>query len=139
MLALTLAAALAVSASVLGMETADNGHELLDDCATAVALMDGRLPEPRAEDRLRAGYCIGFVQGLTQIVAVSYHLKPQGGLFCPPENDTIHLDDAVRALVAYLKRHPERLHARKVTLAAAAFIGAYPCPLPDGTRLEPLP
>jgi hypothetical protein len=109
----------------------DDGHELLRQCGAAVRELDRQAGlEPEA--RLGAQYCFGFVAGITNVVSIAYHLKPDGQLFCPPDGG-IAPRAAVRVLVEYLKSHPERLHARKVTLAAAAFMQAYPCLPPSAT------
>lgn len=118
---LPLAAALAPGPA----GAADNGHELLAQCRSAVALLDGAAPE-QAGAREDAHFCLGFVQGITNVVSIGYYVKPDGQMFCPPDGG-IDPREAVRLLVDYLDAHPERLHARKVTLAAAAFMQAYPC------------
>ncbi|MCC7412552.1 MAG: hypothetical protein IT495_13115 [Gammaproteobacteria bacterium] len=108
----------------------DNGHELLAQCALARAELEGAsLEEPQS---LAATFCRGFIQGVTNIVSIGYYVKPDGQFFCPPP-DGIDQRDAVRVLVEYLLAHPDRLHARKVTLAAAAYMQAYPCPVPGAT------
>jgi len=115
----------------------DTGTELLKQCSKALTLLEGDASTLSAADRSDASFCLGFVQGVTNIVSISYYVKPRGQMFCPPPNAVIPLDAAVHALVDYLKAHPERLSARKVTLAAAAFMKAYPCPywppVPDRT------
>ena len=119
----------------------DNGKELLEQCSKALTLIEGDASTLSAADRNDAYFCLGFVQGVTNIVSISYYVKPRGQMFCPPPNATIPLDAAVHALVDYLKAHPERLSARKVTLAAAAFMKAYPCPywppVPDRRGARP--
>ncbi len=105
----------------------DNGHELLDQCANAVVVLEGRGGGLSADGAQAASYCLGYVRGVTKIVTISHMLKPGGQMFCPPP-EGIATDRAVRILVSYLRQHPERLHASKVTLAAAAFMQAWPCP-----------
>lgn len=106
----------------------DTGRELLGQCSKALTLLEGNAKTLSEADRVDASFCLGFVQGVTNIVSISYYVKPRGQMFCPPPDSVIPLDHAVHALVDYLKAHPERLSARKVTLAAAAFMKAYPCP-----------
>lgn len=107
----------------------DNGHELLTQCEAAIAAHDGTGPaDPQA-----AAWCTGFVTGVTNLASIAYYVKPDGQMFCPPDGG-IDPRQATRVLVDYLRAHPDRLHARKVTLAAAAFMGAYPC---DATAARP--
>lgn len=123
-----LAGTLLLAACIGTATAADTGRELLDQCTKALALLAGQGAALSEADRNDASFCLGFVQGVTNIVSISYYVKPRGQMFCPPPGEVIPLDAAVKALVDYLKAHPERLSARKVTLAAAAFMKAYPCP-----------
>ncbi|MDZ7751095.1 MAG: Rap1a/Tai family immunity protein [Gammaproteobacteria bacterium] len=105
----------------------DNGHRLLAECRAAQALLaDAPLD---ATTREGAMYCLGYLRGVTRIVTIGHHLKPQGQLFCPPR-EGIRSRDAVEVLVRYLEAFPERLPAPRVTLVAAAFMRAWPCTPP---------
>lgn len=138
-----LAGVLLLAAGSSTVAAADTGTELLDQCTKALQLLAGHGAALSEADRNDASFCLGFVQGVTNIVSISYYVKPRGQMFCPPPGEAIPLDAAVKALVDYLKAHPERLSARKVTLAAAAFMKAYPCPYwppvpkPPGPAAEP--
>lgn len=102
-----------------------NGRELLGQCEQALVLLDGGVLL-EAQARADAAWCLGFVRGVTGVVSSSYFVKPYGQPFCPPHAG-IDPQQAVRELVEYLRAHPRRLHAGKVTLATAAFMHAYPC------------
>lgn len=104
----------------------DNGHELLEQCSQALAVMESNGEGLSPGQREGAMYCLGFVRGVTKMVTISHILKPGGQVFCPPR-EGISTGPAVKVLVRYLEAHPERLHASKVTLAAAAFMQAWPC------------
>jgi len=105
----------------------DNGHLLLAECRAAQALL---AEEPLdAVAREGAMHCLGYLRGVTRIVTIGRHLKPQGQLFCPPRTG-IRTRDAVAVLVGYLEDFPERLPAQRVTLVAAAFMRAWPCTPP---------
>lgn len=106
----------------------NNGHRLLAECRAAQALLaDAPLD---AAAREGAMHCLGYLRGVTRIVTIGRHLKPQGQLFCPPRRG-IRSRDAVDVLLRYLEEFPERLPAQRVTLVAAAFMRAWPCAPPE--------
>lgn len=105
-----------------------NGHDLLAQCRAAGDLLDGTSLAP--EQREAARYCLGYLRGITRIVVIGHLLKPGSQLFCPPEKG-IRTREAVAVVVDYLERFPERLGSQPVTLAAAAFMRAWPCTPPD--------
>ncbi len=69
---------------------------------------------------LDAGLCLGLLQGITELNELL--AEP---LFCPPSGAA--LGEAVTAVVAYLKRHPDKLHESRTALAVAALRERYPC------------
>lgn len=111
-----------------GWATDHNGHGLLAQCRAAQQLV-AEAPLPPA-GREAAMYCLGYVRGITRFVVISQLLKPGSQMFCPPPQG-IRTRDAVDVVVDYLEDHPERLSAQKVTLAAAAFMRAWPCTPPE--------
>lgn len=109
-----------------------DGHHLLAECAAATALIGGETLAPGQRDG--AMHCLGFVDGITRIAAIGHLLRPGSQMFCPPP-EGIATEDGVAVLVAYLEEFPERRGAQAITLAAAAFMRAWPCApahWPDG-------
>ncbi len=125
---LPLPAAALLLALPAAQSAPNNGHLLLEECRAAQALL---AEEPLdAAAREGAMHCLGYLRGVTRIVTIGRHLKPQGQLFCPPRAG-IRSRDAVEVLVGYLEDFPERLPAQRVTLVAAAFMRAWPCTPPQ--------
>lgn len=123
---------LLAAALLLGLPAAqgapNNGHLLLAECRAAQALLADATLDAAAREG--AMHCLGYLRGVTRIVTIGRHLKPQGQLFCPPRAG-IRSRDAVKVLVGYLEEFPERLPAPRVTLVAAAFMRAWPCTPPE--------
>jgi hypothetical protein len=102
---------------------AADGNDLLSKCPAAVNLMDNR---SETDDYLGLGYCLGMMQGMTNLNKV-YELRlGEKALFCTPESG-IKNGQAARIVVKYLMEHPETLHENESFLAVSALKEAYPC------------
>jgi hypothetical protein len=98
------------------------GRQLHHECERAQRL---RLADPdgsSARDALAldAGLCLGLLQGIGEL-----NEQLAEPLFCPPQGAP--LGEAVVAVIAYLKRHPEQPAESKTALAVAALRERYPC------------
>ena len=101
-----------------------DGNDLLRGCGASVAFMDGTKPQPSDDNRI--GFCLGFMQGVTQTNLV-YQVRPKdSAVFCLPEGG-VKNGQAARVFVKYLRDHPEELHRAEIVLAFAAFQDAFPC------------
>ncbi len=95
-----------------------DGNKLLSQCNAA-------LSEPQRINFLDAGYCMGFLNGLTTTTSIMTKVFNISRPFCMPNNVTT--GQSVRIVVKYLKDHPESLHEDEGFLAMLAFIEAFPC------------
>jgi len=96
---------------------ANDGNTLLEWCADAEKSMDN----PNASvDYQKAAFCGGMVEGVrgTQM-SMSGQFKA-----CIP---VISNGQAIRVVLAYLRKNPARLHENQVHLVMDAFKDAYPC------------
>jgi hypothetical protein len=92
------------------------------------------LDEKAAATDVRAGYCLGYLQGLLQgellkrlpppaVVQTAY--GPEWKQWCLPEGVTG--SQQVRVVLKYLTDHPGRLHEPTLLLVREAFAVAWPC------------
>ena len=104
--------------------TKDDGNQLLKSCEAALTVADGVVQT--LEGSLMAGFCLGFVQGMSQMNDF-YVSNTQKGriLFCTP--DGVTSGQAARLVVKYLRDHPELLHEDEFVLAVWALNVAFPC------------
>ena len=100
-----------------------DGNELLQKCNKAVQFMDN---PPQNPDFGSIGFCLGMMQGITNLNSVYEVRLSEEALFCGPENG-INNGQATRIVVKYLKDNPQALHQHEGVLAIAAFMDAYPC------------
>ena len=98
------------------------GRQLRHECERAQVLRLSVLDDTAARDTLAldAGLCLGLLQGITELNELL--AEP---LFCPPSGAP--LGEAVAAVVAYLKRHPDKLRESRTALTVAALRERYPC------------
>jgi hypothetical protein len=68
---------------------------------------------------LNQGLCAGIA---TTVVSFGNRLAVKS---CVP--DAVTIAQSVRVLVAFMDKHPERLHEQTVNLAMYAFAEAWPC------------
>lgn len=80
-------------------------------------------------EEFQSGFCIGYVKGLDDMLAVHYLTKHNKGkklgFYCMP--DGITLNDMIAVFIEYMKKHPERNNdpGGKVLLESLMF--KYPC------------
>jgi hypothetical protein len=63
------------------------------------------------------GYCFGVIEGAMTALIYSRSICITGS----------SLGQGARVVVAFMERHPERLHERLAVLAINAFLEAFPC------------
>jgi hypothetical protein len=117
-----LATGIPAGADELGIARQD-GARLLQACESAQRLLDGAaLAEGARED---AQLCIGFLEGFAWGHGWEAWRRSADMYFCPPEG--FGYRQAVPAVIAYLRAHPERQIQRAHLLAFSALSSAYPC------------
>ncbi len=120
-LALLLFVGILVTCSPLfAEETYTSGNKLKPACAAYIA----GIPPDRSE-ALKAGVCIGFIDGWLQLAMM---LKPplvNEELFCPPKGVTNK--QVIDIAVKYMNDHPEKLHQSASQILYDAVSDAFPC------------
>ena len=104
----------------VGLASALDGNELLEDCRAAVTILDqGQVDEELA---VRSGYCFGFLEA----VRTGMPLLREEYQACFPEGG-ITSEQAARAVVEFLEENSEVLEEYKALLAVLALKEVYPC------------
>ncbi|MNP43722.1 hypothetical protein D3C76_1375580 [compost metagenome] len=98
-----------------------DGNGLLRQCQQFIKMMDGE----KDFNRLDAGTCGGFVQGVSSTVFFFRGELKKDDKFCEP--DTATGNQLVRIVVKYLKDNPKMLNEGRTTLVWLALMDAYPC------------
>lgn len=117
---LVFAGFLIAGSSLFAEETYTTGNKLKPACAAYVA----GIPPDRGE-ALKAGVCIGFVDGWVQLAMM---LKPplvSEELFCPPKGVTNQ--QVIDVAVKYMNDHPEKLHLSAAQILYDAMSNSFPC------------
>jgi hypothetical protein len=73
---------------------------------------------------LDQGICVGMIEGLAYVS----HLLPLFLSSCP--ENAVTTGQKVRVVIAYIERHPQRMHEDFRRLAGEAMHEAWPCPPP---------
>jgi hypothetical protein len=101
-----------------------------EDSESANAIMRGCRMNPRETsnitlvDAWERGHCVGIITGLDADARYSGSILKHA-LFCPPEQVTY--EQELRVVVAYIDKHPERMHERFTLLAMTALAVTSPC------------
>lgn len=115
------------SSSMAFGDNGNDGNALLSKCNALIDSLD--TPSNNDTDKikgLRMGYCIGMMQGTLNFNKLYELMLGKGALFCTPKSGITTIQ-AVRIVVEYLKKHPDKLHEHESILAYEAFKEAYPC------------
>jgi hypothetical protein len=113
---------LVMSLSSASAETA-SVTDVLPACKLFLSIMDrqGTVREADVVHLMDAGECLGAVYAMLNLsTALTEPLR-----FCPP-NDA-EAEQAVRAIVAYVEKIPERAREDFMTLALEALRATWPC------------
>lgn len=114
---------LVTGSSLFAEETYTTGNQLKPACAAHTAVT----PPDRGE-ALKAGVCIGFIDGWLQLAMM---LKPplvSQELFCPPKGVTNQ--QVIDIVVKYMNDHPEKLHQPAAQILYDAISDSFPCSKP---------
>lgn len=100
-----------------------DGAELLRACTAAMQMADG--VQLGADDSMRAVWCVGYVSGVLDGLAV---LGWKGGStrVCLPEKGITN-DQAARLVVRYLRSHPDVLHESARASVVVAIAETFAC------------
>lgn len=105
-----------------------DGNELLGACGPVLNSMDGISQNHGAEDSMLAGFCMGYLYGITGVnVLYQVSLPSKDSLFFCSPKEGISTAQAVRVVVNYLRAHPEELHKQAMVLTLDALGKAFPC------------
>ena len=103
-----------------------DGNTLLKQSGLAISLMDGPKPKLSTESFGEMMFCIGFLQGITNLNLVYQNVLKSNAQFCLPE-DGIENGQAARIVVKFLRNYPEELHKHELALSILALKEAFPC------------
>jgi hypothetical protein len=98
------------------------GATLAAQCPAAEARLAGKALTPPAAQA--ASFCLGYLSGIDHAFAMAF-ASGMVGLYCLPENTTV--GQMIRAVMSYLREHPEQLDTAGITVVSQAFEAAYPC------------
>lgn len=99
-----------------------DGNLLLESCLEADKLTRNDL----SYDKFKAGYCIGIVKGVFDLMLVTRDYLPNKGKLCIPDK-MLHNSQKIKIVIKYLEDNPEQLHLMEATLSSCAFVNAFPC------------
>jgi hypothetical protein len=111
---------------------------LLERCEFAQQILEPGGQESLSGSQLAAAQaCVAFVDGFIWGHGWAAWRTHRDMYYCPPEGFSVA--QAVPALVAYLRAHPERLDADSHVLTFAALSYAFPCqPMPGNGADAPI-
>ncbi|NIV28773.1 MAG: hypothetical protein GWN58_04440 [Anaerolineae bacterium] len=98
----------------------------------------GRLLRNSDSHLVAQGYCMGYITGVSQIGTLAYRIgyssaqkrQPQTNRdICIPPN--VSLVERIKAVIAYLYSHPEKLEKHQTVLTYQALRETYPCAKPE--------
>ena len=95
------------------------------DMAQVCADLDEKAATRNPALALKAGFCLGYFQGvLISNVMFTAH-KRGDAFFCAPIEVTP--EQARKVFLKYLNDHPEQLHENPNSIAVSSLIAAFPC------------
>lgn len=110
-----------VSGAVSAADPKYDGNELLGQCQQFIKAADSEVNFNRVD----AGVCGGFVQGVNSTVFFLSGDLENDAKFCTP--DGVTNGQLVRIVVKYLKDNPKLLNNSRAGLVWFALKDAYPC------------
>lgn len=91
------------------------GNDLLSEC---------NADRSSSEYEMNIAHCVGYIMGSIDQGQLDEHFS-QKRLYCMPRQVTAgQLKDV---LVAWMRRHPEKLHFGGAALVTLSMVGAFPC------------
>ena len=101
-----------------------DGAKFLRACSAEVKQQDGL--QVSQEESIEALWCISYVSGFLDALAVSDSMAPARKAICLPQRG-ITTDQAARILVKYLRDNPEKLHQSGRISLFVALTKIFPC------------
>jgi Rap1a immunity proteins len=114
--------ALSLVGSALAAGDAGSGNAIMPGCRAQ--LQAGLTVDTNPADAFGQGLCVGIITGLATSTALS-KVALKSAFFCAPQGPTI--EQYIRVVVAYIDKHPERMHEPFEILALGALAEAWPC------------
>ena len=100
------------------------GSELLRACGAAQKQSDGiKISD---EEAIGSIYCIGYISGFLDSLALSSAASGGGQKICLPQRGITN-DQAVRVLVKFLRENPQTLHESGRMSLYIALARTFPC------------
>jgi hypothetical protein len=100
------------------------GSELLQACGAAEKQSDGiKISD---EEAIGSIYCIGYISGFLDSLALSSAASDGGQKICLPQRGITN-DQAVRVLVKFLRENPQTLHESGRMSLYIALARTFPC------------
>jgi hypothetical protein len=100
------------------------GSALLRDCRAFLAALE-RPPRPPEGDAA-SSYCLGRIEGLTDMHRLAVERAGMPPLFCVPTG--VAMGETIGVVVRYLETHPDALPVAGGVATLQALQDAYPCP-----------
>jgi hypothetical protein len=129
---IALAAALPIAAQAFAQSNPNSVMAFGPSCAAAADIAQGKHPAAdsvEASKQLRkSALCFGAV---TAVLSLEPVFKPAFAM-CPPADKPVTVNQALLAVIAFIRMHPEQMQNNFHQVAAAALAAAWPCPKPDG-------
>ncbi|UVK99869.1 Rap1a/Tai family immunity protein [Pseudomonas sp. B21-048] len=121
-----IAAGIALVGALVSSGAMADGNELADQCRVYTGLMNGeKLRDPMKDNPLKAGLCLGEVQGAVELMGYLGSGVSKDMKWCSPE--TASNDDAVRATIEYMSKNPDVMSKRKIDVIWLAMRDKWPC------------
>ena len=99
------------------------GQILRDACADAL------VGEPAFASGQRAGFCLGYVAGVADMMSVISDLEARGMAFpATCIQNTVALGRLRDAAKTYVAEHPDQSEYLAITTVITALLDAFPCP-----------
>jgi hypothetical protein len=99
-----------------------DGNHLIEECATAIRMMDSDNVRATSTESRDGAYCMGLVQGVGDALNEEDRIAPP---------HAASVGQLVRVVDRYLHDHPEELAERNTLLVIKALKKAFP---PKGTK-----
>jgi len=97
-----------------------DGNKLLEQCHSAELFIDSK----NITNEFDVGSCIGLIMGVRNTMVL---MEKQSSIkVCWPQNGITN-KQAIRIVLAYLRKNPEKLHVDETALVMVAYLDAYPC------------
>jgi hypothetical protein len=97
--------------------------DVLTACETAITLDQGAQSDDASSDK--AFWCVGYVAGVMDGALMAPIITNSRPVVCAPKGGTS--EQSLRAVIKYLRDHPEVLHESAEVHVITALVKAFPC------------